>query len=194
MKKKATILILTLAAVLLCATAIAVSLRFILPDADPAAGYPCLQSFYQRIDAEAARQPDSDSTITVADPEYLCVFVKDGADVSDELLAVPEEILSAPTRELLEYFMNSDFMKNRAASETLKSAPRETDDMDYSCHRAFCELISRADFVECLEDYARSLPEDCSINYFSSPGTALAKVLKQPSVKKIVDEAISAAA
>ena len=37
MKKKATILILTLAAVLLCAAAIAVSLRFILPDADPAA-------------------------------------------------------------------------------------------------------------------------------------------------------------
>ena len=106
----------------------------------------------------------------------------------------PEEILSAPTRDLLEYFMNSDFMKNRAASGMLKSAPRETDDMDYSCHRAFCELISRADFVECLEDYARSLPEDCSINYFSSPGTALAKVLKQPSVKKIVDEAISAAA
>ena len=76
----------------------------------------------------------------------------------------------------------------------LKSAPRETDDMDYSCHRAFCELISRADFVECLEEYARSLPEDCPIDSLSSPGTALAKVLKQPSVKKIVNEAISAAA
>ena len=74
----------------------------------------------------------------------------------------------------------------RIAAPALWSSPRVEEEPDYTENKAFAELVSRKDFLDCLEKYAKSLPADCEIEGMTAPGNALAKILKQPSVAELM--------
>ncbi len=114
--------------------------------------------------------------VTYADSEYL-----------EWLLGVPDEIKCASTSELLEYFLQSPFMGQQIYS----SSTFEEREIDFSCHEAFRELVSREDCIEVLENYVGTI-------LYSSENDELdiakfEKLLAQPSVGSILFESPSAA-
>ena len=119
----------------------------------------------------------SDYVLTTSlDSEYL-----------EWLLGAPDEILSATTFELLDYFLKSPFMGQQIFSVSATPTNRE---VDFTSHEAFSELISREDCIEVLESYAGSI-------LFGSENDELdrikfEKLLSQPSVKSIVYDLPSA--
>ena len=111
-----------------------------------------------------------------ADPEYL-----------EWLLAVPDEIKCASTGELLGYFLESPFMGQQLYS----SSTFEVREIDFSCHEAFRELVSREDCIEVLEQYAGSFLNDSEYN---EPDLAkFEKLLAQPSVRSLLSDLPAAA-
>ena len=114
---------------------------------------------------------------TSLDSEYL-----------EWLLCAPDEILSATTFELLDYFLKSPFMGQQIFSVSATPADRE---IDFSCHEAFRELISREDCIEVLESYAGSILYGSEKNELDI--TKLEKLLAQPSIKSIVSDLPSTA-
>lgn len=182
MKKTVTAIVIAIA-VLLCLTATAVAMRYIFPYEE----YPSLRSFCERIEAESPEGP--------AQEEAQQTYVVDQANAyeipadqgwANRMYGVPEEVLLAPTDELLDYFLDSYYMQYRIAAPALWSSPRVEEEPDYTENKAFAELVSRKDFLDCLEKYAKSLPADCEIEGMTAPGNALAKILKQPSVAELM--------
>lgn len=108
--------------------------------------------------------------------------------IVQRLFDAPDDILVAPTGELLEYFMNSLFICDQIMAPALMSVQYDIPDVDYVQNKAFKELISRSDFLNCLESYAEALPANCSMKGVSAEGAALAKMLEQPDVKRILLE------
>lgn len=112
-----------------------------------------------------------------ADSEYL-----------EWLLGAPDEIICASTSELLEYFLESPFMGQQIYSFSSTFEERE---IDFSCHEAFRELVSREDCIEVLENYAGSI-------LYSSENDELdiakfEKLLAQPLVGSILSDLPSTA-
>lgn len=87
------------------------------------------------------------------DLNYVFTAAADG-EYLEWLLGAPDEILSASTMELLDYFLNTPFMGQQVYS--CSSTPNERE-IDFSCHEAFRELISREDFTEAVDAYAESI-------------------------------------
>lgn len=115
----------------------------------------------------------SDYVMTVnVDSEYL-----------EWLLGVPDEIVSASTIELLEYFLESPFVGQQIYSCSSSFEERE---IDFSCHEAFRELISREDFMEALENYAESIL--CSLKSSERDRAAFEKLLAQPHVESLISD------
>lgn len=104
-------------------------------------------------------------------------------DYSEWLLGAPDEIISASTTELLEYFLKSPFMGQRIYS--CSSVP-DYNEIDFSCHKAFRELISREDCIDTLENYAGNILRGAESA--ESDKIGFAKLLTQPSVKTLIDD------
>lgn len=120
-------------------------------------------------DAETVINSNRVQTAT-ADPEYL-----------EWLYGAPDEILSASTAELLEYFLTSSFMGQQVFS---CSSTSDSNDIDFSCHKAFRELISRGDCLEALEDHAGNV-----LSRNDHPDKAkFEKLLAQASVKSLMTD------
>lgn len=113
------------------------------------------------------------------------------AECAERLYGAPDEVLSSSTSELLEYFLQSYFMKMELISEAfMSSVPAEPQEFDYGCNDAFAELVSRNDFVEVLEEYAgKILRGEYEVEYnLNEDESSFDKVLKQPSVKSLLTD------
>ena len=130
--------------------------------------------------------------IVIDEPEIVidyALIASANAKYTEWLFSVPDEIMSASTIELLEYFLESQFMGQQIFS--FSSTPRKRK-IDFSRHEAFRELISREDFIEALESYAGSIlysseRDELDIAKFE-------KLLAQPLVKSIISDLPSTAA
>ena len=111
------------------------------------------------------------------------------SDYSEWLLGAPDEIISASTTELLEYFLKSPFMGQRIYS--CSSVP-DYNEIDFSCHKAFRELISREDCIDTLENYAGNILRGAESA--ESDKIGFGKLLTQPSVKTLMDDLADTAA
>lgn len=115
---------------------------------------------------------DSDYVFTAtADPKYW-----------DWLVGAPDEILSASTIELLEYFLNSRFVEQSIYSYASSTMYKR--ELGFSSSEAFRELISRDDFMETLEIYAESILNGS--NSSEQDKFKFEKLLSQPSVKSLI--------
>lgn len=115
---------------------------------------------------------------TTVDSEYLAW-----------LLGAPEGIISSSTPELLKYFLQSPFMGQQVYS---CSSTLNNEGIDFSCHEAFRELISREDFAEELEHYAESILYGPISDELDK--TKFEKLLVQPLVKSLVSDLTDTAA
>ena len=114
-------------------------------------------------------------------PDYL-LTAKVDPDYLEWIFGAPDEILSASTMELLEYFLDTPFLQQQFFVYSTPVKP----EIDFSCHKAFRELISRDDFVETLENYAGSILHGLKNDEFDIAG--FDEILAQPSVKSIISD------
>ena len=114
-------------------------------------------------------------------PDYL-LTAKVDPDYLEWIFGAPDEILSASTMELLEYFLDTPFLQQQFFVYSTPVKP----EIDFSCHKAFRELISRDDFVETLENYAGSILHGLKSDKFDIAG--FDEILAQPSVKSIISD------
>ena len=76
----------------------------------------------------------------------------------EDSLKVPDEVLSLPTDELLDYFLNSEFLLIDTVG---RSGPiAEETQIDYSIHPAYSELIKRPDFAVAIGNKASEISKD----------------------------------
>lgn len=75
------------------------------------------------------------------DPEYL-----------ESVYGTPQEVLRSSTKELLDYFLNSQIMREQTFSVSSSIADNDRE-LDLSWNEAYCELLSRKDFNDALYDY-----------------------------------------
>ena len=117
---------------------------------------------------------------TTFDFQYVQTATAD-AEYLEWLLGAPDEILSAPTIELLEYFLASSFMGQQVfpCSSTMNSK-----EIDLSCHEAFRELVSRKDLMQALEDYAEIILNGSKSNELEK--AKFEKLLVQPYVESLL--------
>ena len=110
----------------------------------------------------------------------------------EDSLKVSDEVLSLPTEELLEYFLNSDFLIMDVVG---RSGPM-TEETDYTVYPVYSELIKRTDFVRAIEKKAQSLVKKDSatlekalfMSFLSQKNTA--KSLEQyPETKSYIQKA-----
>ena len=127
--------------------------------------------------------------VDVINPDYVYT-VKMDPDYLEWYLGAPDEILSASTSELLEYFLESPFMGQSVLS--VASTSSQIREHDFSCHEAFRELVSREDCVEALETYAGSILYSSETNELDR--AMFEKLLVQPLVKSVISDFLSAAA
>lgn len=117
--------------------------------------YPNLRKMYTDIKNSLTVKSEYTATVQV-DSEY-----------AERLFGAPDEILSASTAELLEYFIKSSFSRSKVftCASSLEVLER-VNKMDDSSHRAFRELVGREDCVEELEKYAERILRDTKIGDF----------------------------
>lgn len=115
--------------------------------------YPNLRKMYTDIKNSLAVKSEYTATVQVS------------AEYAERLFGAPDEILSASTAELLEYFIETSFLRGTVLScaSTVEVYERQ---IDCSCHRAFRELVGREDCVEELEKYAERVLRDTKIGDF----------------------------
>ena len=130
-----------------------------------------------RTDAETAFDLRNAQTAT-ADAEYL-----------EWLLGAPDEILSSSTAQLLEFFLASSFMGQQIYS---CSSTTNSTESDFSCHKAFRELVLREDLVQALEDYAESILNGSKRSELEK--AKFEKLLAHPFVKSLLFDSESTAA
>ncbi len=135
--------------------------------------------------------PDHEAKIT--DWEVYIIPEED-PEFWEESHGAPDEVLSGSTSELLEYFLQTQFIRQRLYSEVYASSfsAIPTEDFDYSVHEAFRELISREDFLEVLEDHAKTIP-DASKSDDDEDKRMIEKILAQPRVRSLVSDSANAA-
>ncbi len=118
-------------------------------------------------------------------------YAADEAELWEWKYGAPDEVLSGSTSELLEFFLQSNYMWMELAYEGFLSSPPTTPhEPDFTCHEAFAELITRDDLPKVLEEYAgKILRGKFDVNYtISGDETSFDKVLKQPSVKSLLTD------
>lgn len=131
---------------------------------------------------------DENSEIVMEDAQTIvssdCVYT-DTADSEylEWLFGTPDEIISASTGELLEYFLKSPFMGQQVYS---CSSTFHDNEIDFSCHEAFRELVSREDFIKALESYAGKVLYSSGSNELDR--IEFEKLLAQPFVKSLISD------
>lgn len=78
--------------------------------------------------------------------------VADGTEQSVGLLDAPDKIISASTADLLGYFLQTPFVTQAAYPSV-----NEDDEVNFSCHKAYRELVLREDCLDVLESYAANI-------------------------------------
>lgn len=130
----------------------------------------------------AAAEKDSSGLVNVLDVfgENLPVFTVQGDSALHETFySVPDEILSASTEDLLSYFLNSPYMRDKMT--LCSSAPGVPLPRDFSEHPAFAELLTRDDFLPTLRSYELSLVNGTD----SYEYRAFQKLIEQPAIKQM---------
>ena len=94
----------------------------------------------------------------------------------ESIYAVPDDILSSSTDELLEYFLNSPYMMGQVYN--LSSSLTEQPNRDYSDHPAFKELLTRDDLSSSIENVGASITGSDTYLY-----EALQMVVEQPLIR-----------
>lgn len=115
------------------------------------------------------------------DPKYIRTIVVD-TEKRGWLYNIPNEVMVGPTSELLEYFLQSNYMFEQVFS--CSSVFSEKGEEDFSRNMAFRELIARDDFVESLDAYAKEIlngKKDIGFNK-----VVFQKVINQPAVQLLV--------
>ena len=95
-----------------------------------------------------------------------------------KLYSAPDEVLNGTTSELLEYFLDSPILREQVLSW---SSTGEISKVDFSRNVAFKELVSRKDFLQILETYAKAALNGARSDAFAE--RKLEKILEQDSVK-----------
>ena len=127
---------------------------------------------------------NSTDTDTVTDSDY--VHTETGSDYLQWLRSAPDEILTASTAELLEYFMNSQFLFQEVFC-IHRSTFDDNYEVDLSDHEAFGELISREDLIDALDDYAETILYDSENNELAEwDRTAFEELIAQPNIASLV--------
>ena len=116
------------------------------------------------------------------------------ADIPSELYemrySVSDEILAESTEKLLEYFLESIYLREIIHGEGLFSSfglyEKFIESVDLSEHKAFRELISREDFMQTLEKYAKDLLT--SSGFDEDAELKLQIILRQDSVSSKLSE------
>ena len=121
------------------------------------------------------------SEMKVDDESYIYT-----ASVSDDLFqtaySVPDEILNGNTKDLLEWFLNCDYVQIKVSGLFL-SAPR-VEPVSFFRHPAYQELITRADLITSIRDFATENIEN-AIELHDE----ISALLQQPEVKAFVGDA-----
>ncbi len=125
------------------------------------------------------------NTETIISPDYLFTATAD-PEYLEWLYGAPDEIISASTIDLLEYFLETPFMGQQVFSCLSTFSTPNNSEIDFSCHEAFRELISREDFLVALESYAERIlnasdSSELEINTFE-------KLLVEPSVESLASD------
>ena len=114
---------------------------------------PQEESQFAGLNANTSESITTESDQLLLDPEYI-ITTKVDSEYAKWLCSAPDEILSASTIELLEYFIQTPFMGQQVLTLLSSPVPNSNKKPDYTCHEAFRELISRDDFIDALEIYA----------------------------------------
>ncbi len=101
----------------------------------------------------------------------------------DKLLNVSDDILALPTSELLNYFLESEFMQ--FDNDIYSSEPDFQ--VDCSWHEAFQELITRSDLLDVLEIYSLNINQGSKYNI-----DAFKAVLGQKEIEKLISDTANA--
>lgn len=120
---------------------------------------------------------------TLINPDYV-VTAKVNPEYLERMFGAPDEILSGSTLELLEYFLESQFMRERIHS--YGSSTLVEREFDFSYHEAFRELVSREDCIEVLESYAGNILYSSENDELDI--AKLEKILSQPAVKSLISD------
>lgn len=122
------------------------------------------------------------------DPEGI-YFSSASQERLDAYYGAPDEILSASTIELLEYFIQTPFMGQKVFTLLSSPVPNSNEKPDYTCHEAFRELISRDDFIDALEIYAAKLlctSTSVELNFDNRVFEKFEKLLTESSVDALL--------
>lgn len=121
------------------------------------------------------------SEMKVDDESYIYT-----ASVSNDLFqtvySVPDEILNGNTKDLLEWFLNCDYVQIKVSGLFL-SAPR-VEPVGFFRHPAYQELITRADLITSIRDFATENIEN-AIELHDE----ISALLQQPEIKAFVGDA-----
>ena len=122
---------------------------------------------------------ENESVSAFINPEWICTGAWDSG-YRDWLCSAPSEVLMGTTSELLEYFLESNFLGQHIFSVAPTSRVTK---VDFTINEAFKELISRDDFIKTLEDYAKDVLNGTRSDVFAE--RKLEKILEQDSVKNV---------
>lgn len=95
---------------------------------------------------------------TNATLENLTYKIPVTEEYMEKVFGAPEEILDGSTEELLDYFLNSMFL--RSVTFPLASSDSVTErqkNADFTAHAAFRELLTRSDLIEALANRVRNI-------------------------------------
>ena len=122
---------------------------------------------------------ENESVSAFINPEWICTGSWDPG-YRDWLCSAPSEVLMGTTSELLEYFLESNFLGQQIVSVAPTSRVTK---VDFTINEAFKELISRDDFVQTLEGYAKDVLNGKRSTVHAE--SKLEKILEQDSVKNV---------
>ena len=124
---------------------------------------------------------------TYINPDVLYVGHSDAAEEFEKQLRyVPDSVLCGTTEDLLDYFLQSDFISYQRCREGLQSSPDLVKFVDYITHPAFKELVTRKDFPAVLENYVKKLLTDSK--FTEDIAGIFEKLLEQPAIQSLIFE------
>jgi hypothetical protein len=116
------------------------------------------------------------SSVTITEDGYM-IYPAD-PEYAEEYLGVPDKVAAGSTEELLNYFLQTDFIFQRIYLRADTGQPA-----DFSEHRAYQKLISRKDLPDVLESYAKDIMQGAVNSILSK--VKFEQLLKQPEIQSI---------
>ncbi|MBE6609220.1 MAG: hypothetical protein E7634_00975 [Ruminococcaceae bacterium] len=116
----------------------------------------------------------------VVDEETGIFSMSMDPELYEKLYSAPNEVLNGTTSDLLEYFLDSHILKQQLLPLSSTNKPYK---LDFTPNIAFKELVSRKDFLQMLEQYAKDAINGTRSELFAE--RKLEKILEQDSVKAV---------